>query len=79
MIVGGRVDVAIVGAFGAVGREFSAQILSSKLLDSTCRLQLVGHRGHGSEREMYGLPGIFKYLLASNIENIDGKVLIYLL
>lgn len=48
-------DVAIVGAFGAVGREFSAQILSSKLLDSTCRLQLVGHRGHSSEREMYGL------------------------
>jgi malate dehydrogenase len=49
------VDVAIVGAFGSVGRQLAVQVLQRQLLEGTSRIQLVGHQSGMSEREMFGL------------------------
>lgn len=48
-------DVAIVGAAGACGRQLAVQLLEARILHPTSRLQLVGHRGGSSENELWGL------------------------
>lgn len=48
-------DVAIVGAAGACGRQVAMQLLDRRVIPSTARLQLVGHRGGASEHELWGL------------------------
>lgn len=48
-------DVAIVGAFGSVGRQLSMQLLQRQMLDRTCRLQLITNHGGASENEMFGM------------------------
>ena len=47
-------DVAIVGAFGTVGRQCAMQLVTEQLLPPTSRLQLVGHKGGNSANEMLG-------------------------
>lgn len=48
-------DVAIIGAAGACGRQLAAQLLNRRVVPETARLQLVGHRGGTSESELWGL------------------------
>lgn len=48
-------DVAIVGAAGACGRQLAVQLLEARTLHPTSRLLLVGHRGGSSENELWGL------------------------
>ena len=48
-------DVAIIGAAGACGRQLAAQVLQRQIVPTTDRLQLVGHGGGLSERELWGL------------------------
>jgi malate dehydrogenase len=48
-------DIAVIGAAGSCGRQFAAQVLERELISESSRLQLVGHRGGLSERELFGL------------------------
>ena len=48
-------DIAVIGASGAVGRAVCAQILATGLLHAEERLQLVGRRGGASETGVFGL------------------------
>lgn len=48
-------NVAIVGAAGACGRQLAVQLLDSAALQHSTRLQLVGHRGGSSENELWGM------------------------
>ncbi|MFM7063491.1 MAG: lactate/malate family dehydrogenase [Actinomycetes bacterium] len=48
-------DVAIIGAAGACGRQLASQLLERRVLPETATLQLVGHRGGASETELWGL------------------------
>ena len=48
-------DVAIVGAAGACGRQLAAQLLQRNTVLPSDRLQLVGRRGGPSEHELWGL------------------------
>jgi malate dehydrogenase len=49
------VDISVIGAGGAIGREIVAQIVTSRLLRPTERLQLVGSASGSSSRTLYGL------------------------
>jgi len=49
------VDVAVIGAAGAVGRAVCGQLLATGVLGPGERLQLVGHRGGASETGIFGL------------------------
>lgn len=48
-------DIAIIGAAGACGRQLAVQLLESSVLHHSSRLQLVGHHGGASENELWGL------------------------
>ena len=48
-------DVAIIGAAGACGRQLAAQLLDRRVVPHSSRLQLVGRRGGASETELWGL------------------------
>jgi malate dehydrogenase len=48
-------DVAIIGAAGACGRQLATQLLDRRVVPETARLQLVGRRGGSSETELWGL------------------------
>ena len=48
-------DIAVIGASGAVGRAVCGQLLASGTLGPGDRLQLVGHRGGASETGIFGL------------------------
>lgn len=48
-------DVAIIGAAGACGRQLAVQLLESTTLHHSSRLELVGHHGGASENELWGL------------------------
>ncbi len=48
-------DVAIVGAAGACGRQLAGQLLQRHTILPSDRLQLVGHAGGASEHELWGL------------------------
>ena len=48
-------DIAIVGAAGACGRQLAVQLLESGALQHSGRFQLVGHHGGHSENELWGL------------------------
>lgn len=50
-------DVAIIGAFGSVGRQLATQLLQQQVLPPTARLQLIGKHDGESAHEMYGLRG----------------------
>jgi malate dehydrogenase len=48
-------DVAVIGAAGACGRQLCMQLLERRIVPITNRLQLVGHHGGASENELWGL------------------------
>lgn len=48
-------DVAVIGATGAVGREVCTQLIERHVLPTTSRLQLVGHAGGRSGPAVHGL------------------------
>jgi malate dehydrogenase len=48
------VDISVIGAGGAIGREIVAQIVAGRVLRPTERLQLVGHGAGASARALYG-------------------------
>lgn len=48
-------NIAIVGAAGACGRQLTVQLLGSNTLRHSTWLQLVGHRGGSSEHELWGM------------------------
>jgi len=48
-------NIAVLGACGAVGRQISQQIVSERLLDRNERLVLVGNAQGASARSAYGL------------------------
>ncbi|MEX0768426.1 MAG: hypothetical protein WD029_08145, partial [Microthrixaceae bacterium] len=48
-------DVAIVGAGGACGRQVAMQLLDRRVIPPTSELQLVGHQGGESAHELWGL------------------------
>ena len=45
----------MIGAAGSCGRQCAAQILEQELVPESGAIQLVGHRGGMSERELFGL------------------------
>ncbi|MDZ7577312.1 MAG: hypothetical protein U0904_03955 [Candidatus Nanopelagicales bacterium] len=45
------VDVAVVGAAGACGRQLCMRLLERRIIPAIHRLQLVGHLGGPSETE----------------------------
>ena len=47
-------DVAVIGATGAVGRQVCTQLIERRALPATARLQLVGRRGGSSEAATHG-------------------------
>lgn len=48
-------NVAIVGAAGACGRQLAVQLLDRRILPVSSRLQLVGNRSGHSKDELWGL------------------------
>jgi malate dehydrogenase len=48
-------DVALIGAGGVCGRQYLFQILNSGALARCGNLQLVGHHGGDSEKQLWGL------------------------
>ncbi len=48
-------DISVIGAGGAIGRETVTQRVAGRVLKPTERLQLVGKRGGASERVLFGL------------------------
>ena len=48
-------DIAVIGACGACGRQLCMQLLERRIVPTTNRLQLVGHLGGASENELWGL------------------------
>ncbi len=48
-------NVAIIGAAGACGRQLAVQLLNRRVLPASARLQLVAHRGGPSQDELWGL------------------------
>ncbi len=64
-------DISVVGAGGAIGREIVAQLVAGRVLKPTERLQLVGRRGGASERVLYGLRSDLTDAYAENAPQMD--------
>jgi len=64
-------DISVVGAGGAIGREIVAQLVAGRVLKPTERLQLVGRRGGASERALYGLRSDLTDAYVENAPLID--------
>lgn len=64
-------DISVVGAGGAIGREIVAQLVAGRVLRPTERLQLVGKRGGASERVLYGLRSDLTDAYAENAPLMD--------
>ena len=64
-------DVAIIGASGDCGREIAGQLIASRLLAPTERLQLVGRGGGASARILHGLASDLTDAHAEHVPDID--------
>ena len=64
-------DISVIGAGGAIGREIVAQLVAGRVLRPTERLQLVGRRGGASERVLYGLRSDLTDAYAENAPQMD--------
>lgn len=64
-------DVAIIGAAGACGRQLAMQLLDRTVIPHDNRLQLVGHRGGMSETELWGLRADLRDAFADWSPEID--------
>ena len=64
-------NVAIVGAAGACGRQLAVQLLDRRILPVTAHLQLVGHHGGHSENELWGLVSDLQDAFVDDAPTID--------
>ncbi len=64
-------DVAILGASGDCGRAIAGQLVASRVLATTERLQLVGRRGGASEQILHGLMSDLTDAHAEHVPNLD--------
>lgn len=64
-------DVAIIGAAGACGRQLAIHLLARSVLAPTARLQLVGHRGGAHEHELWGLRADARDAFADRAPTIE--------
>ncbi|MBU3701215.1 MAG: hypothetical protein FGM58_04110, partial [Acidimicrobiia bacterium] len=64
-------DIAIIGAAGSCGRQLAAQLLDEHVMDSSARLQLVGHHGGASETELHGLRADLRDAFADDAPSIE--------
>jgi malate dehydrogenase len=65
------VDVAILGASGDCGREIAAQLVASRLLAPTERMQLVGRAEGRSGKALYGLVADLADAHAEYVPDMD--------
>jgi malate dehydrogenase len=64
-------DVAILGASGDCGREIAGQLVASRALATTERLQLVGRKDGASARILHGLMSDLTDAHAEHVPNMD--------
>ncbi len=64
-------DISVIGAGGAIGREIVGQLVAGRVLRPTERLQLVGKAGGASERALYGLRSDLTDAYAENAPLMD--------
>ena len=64
-------DVAILGASGDCGRAIAGQLVASRLLSTTERLQLVGRREGASASMLHGLMADLTDAYAEHVPHID--------
>lgn len=64
-------DVAILGASGDCGRAIAGQLVASRLLSATERLQLVGRRDGASASSLHGLMSDMTDAYAEHVPHID--------
>ena len=64
-------DVALLGASGDCGREIAAQLVASRLLAPTERLQLVGRAGGDSARTLHGFVCDLSDAYAEHVPELD--------
>ncbi len=64
-------DVAILGASGDCGRAIAGQLVASRLLSTTERLQLVGRRDGASASVLHGLMSDMTDAYAEHVPYID--------
>jgi malate dehydrogenase len=67
-------DVAIIGAAGACGRQLAMQLLERRALDPGSSLTLVGHHGGASESELWGLRADLEDAFSDRSPRIDLAV-----
>lgn len=65
-------DVAVVGTAGACGRQLAVHLLERRIVPHDARLQLVGHRGGPSEKELWGLRAADHAVAASLDATLGG-------
>ena len=63
--------LAIIGAAGHCGRQLAVQLLDRHLIPSEGLLQLVGHRGGGSEVSLWSLRADLSDAFCDNAPSID--------
>lgn len=64
-------DVAILGASGDCGRSIAGQLIASRLLSTTERLQLVGRKGGASASVLHGLVSDLTDAYAEHVPDLD--------
>lgn len=64
-------DVAVIGASGAIGRQTAISLVEGGILPATSRLQLVGRRDGDSARHLPGLAADLSDAFAETLPEID--------
>lgn len=64
-------DISIVGAGGAVGRQIAIGIVRDRLVPTNARLQLVAHKGGASEQSLPGIATDLADAFAEDLPEID--------
>ena len=64
-------DVSIIGASGDVGRHVAMHLIAERVVITTQRLQLVGHKGGKSSQSLFGLRADLLDAYAETSPEID--------
>ena len=64
-------DISIIGAGGAMGRQIAIGLVRSGLVPTNARLQLVGRKGGASEQSLPGIATDLADALAEDLPEID--------
>jgi malate dehydrogenase len=64
-------DISIIGAWGAIGRQTAISLVHNRVLDASSRLQLVGRRGGEAERALVGFASDLQDAYAETIPELD--------